>query len=322
MLAQNDAIVAVQANGAGINNLICQLVLEHAVLVDARLVCKRVGTHNGLVGLNHHACKSSHQLAAPVDLVQLDVGDGLVILDLTSQKRIVVALAHMQGHDNLLQGSIPSSLSDPIDGHLNLAGASLNGSQEVCYGHAEVIVAVHRDGNILNSLHIGPKVLNQIPELLWSCVANGVGDVDGSSSSLNGHRVQLSKEAPIGAEGVLSRKLYILHKAPGQSYHLLGDRQNLFPSLLELVLHVDITGCNKSMNSGELGALHSLGTSLNVVLRSPGQTTDDRRILQLAHCVRNGLDGLEVILRGNRESSLNDVHTQLGKLLGHLHLLL
>ena len=53
-LAQGDPVVG-EPDGAGINDFIGEPVFEHAVLMDARFMGKGIGTHNGLVGLHHHA---------------------------------------------------------------------------------------------------------------------------------------------------------------------------------------------------------------------------------------------------------------------------
>lgn len=47
---QHDAsiICSLQANGLGRHNFVRCLALEHAILMDARFVCKGIGTHNGL----------------------------------------------------------------------------------------------------------------------------------------------------------------------------------------------------------------------------------------------------------------------------------
>ena len=51
VLPEDDTVVVVDADGAGVNDLIRQLVLEHAVLVDAGLVREGVGAHDRLVRL-------------------------------------------------------------------------------------------------------------------------------------------------------------------------------------------------------------------------------------------------------------------------------
>jgi len=84
------------------------------------------------------------------------------------------------------------------------------------------------------------------------------------------------------------------------------------------VLHVDITRGNEGMNTGKRRVFHSLPARLNVLVQGPGQAADDGGINGIPHGLRNPFHGIEVPWAGNREASLDDVHTQPGQLPRHL----
>src|SRR5215217_7340185 len=106
-------------------------VLEHAVLVDARLVQKGVATDDGLVRGNLVACDVGDHAACVGELAGLDADIGPVEVRARGER-----------HYNLLQRGVPGSLSDAVDGHLNLAGPDLDPCERVGDGHPEVVMAV------------------------------------------------------------------------------------------------------------------------------------------------------------------------------------
>jgi hypothetical protein len=63
MLAQ-DQLVAAQADGLGLHDLIGHGIFEHAVLVNAGFVGKGIGADDRLVGLDHDAGDHAYQTAA------------------------------------------------------------------------------------------------------------------------------------------------------------------------------------------------------------------------------------------------------------------
>jgi hypothetical protein len=63
-------------------------------------------------------------------------------------------------------------------------------------------------------------------------------------------------------------------------------------------------------------SVESLPCSFDIVSPAPRQARND----WTGHIARYGLNSLKVAIRGNRESCLNDVHTQAVELLRHAQL--
>src|SRR5215204_2176567 len=117
-------------------------VLEHAVLVDARLVQKGVAPHDGLVRGNIVARYVGDHPARVGELAGLDADRGAVEVRARGER-----------HYDLLQRGIPCPLPDAVHGHLDLAGPALDPRERVGDCHPEVVVAVDREDTLLEGRH-------------------------------------------------------------------------------------------------------------------------------------------------------------------------
>src|SRR5215212_10272113 len=113
-------------------------VLEHAVLVDARLVQKGVTPDDGLVRRN---------------LVARDVGDHAArvgeLAGLDADIDAVEIGACGECHDDLLERGVPGPLPDAVDGDLDLAGPDLDACERVGDGYADVVMTMHREDALI-----------------------------------------------------------------------------------------------------------------------------------------------------------------------------
>ena len=120
-----------------------RLVLEHAVLVDARLVQKGVAPHDGLVRGN---------------IVARDIGDHAArvgeLAGLDAHPCVVEVRARGERHHDLLQRGVSGPLPDAVDGHLDLPGPDLDPRERVGDGHPEVVVAVDREDALPERGHL------------------------------------------------------------------------------------------------------------------------------------------------------------------------
>mmetsp|Transcript_43469 Transcript_43469/g.102266 ORF Transcript_43469/g.102266 Transcript_43469/m.102266 type:complete len:256 (+) Transcript_43469:851-1618(+) len=73
-LAQRDPIVG-EPNGARINDFVGEPVFQHSVLMDARFMRERIGTHNRLIGLHHHAGEIGDQARGLRDFLRTDCSE-------------------------------------------------------------------------------------------------------------------------------------------------------------------------------------------------------------------------------------------------------
>jgi len=79
-----------------------------------------------------------------------------------------------------LQSRIACSLSNAVDGALQLSGSCLGGGEKVGHGHAQVVVAMDWNGHVFDALDMLAQRVDELVELHWSRVAYGVWDVDRS----------------------------------------------------------------------------------------------------------------------------------------------
>ena len=132
------------AHVGGAHDLVSLGVGDDAVLVDAGLMGKGVGAHNGFAGGDGHAGDAGEQLAGLVDLAGIDAG-----------LRAVEIHPGMKGHDHFLQTGVAGPLADAVDGALHLGGARPDTGQGVGHSHAQVVVAVDGDIHVFHALHMG-----------------------------------------------------------------------------------------------------------------------------------------------------------------------
>mmetsp|Transcript_3284 Transcript_3284/g.6569 ORF Transcript_3284/g.6569 Transcript_3284/m.6569 type:complete len:255 (-) Transcript_3284:286-1050(-) len=181
---------------------------------------------------------------------------------------------------------------------------------------------MHRDRDILDALDVSPQVLDQRLKLGRCGVAYRVRHVERSRPSLDSNRVDLSEKRPVTAERILRAELDIIHKRLGVRHHLLSDLKHLLPGLLQLVFHVNVTGSNEGVNARKRRRLDRLGAPRNVALGGTREPADDGGVLHVPDHLRDLVHSQEVIVGRDGEARLDDVHAELGELLGHLHLLL
>ena len=116
-------------------------MLQYAVLVDTGRVCKRISTHNGLIGLHRHVHQLRHQPARAIDQWGHDVGvhrNGLVAFD---------------GHHHFLQGGIAGALANAVDGYFYLPCSLLHAGHGIGRSHAQVVVAMCSDDGSVDIGH-------------------------------------------------------------------------------------------------------------------------------------------------------------------------
>ena len=319
-LAQGDAVVA-QADGAGINDLVGETVLEHAILVNARFVGKGIGPHDRLIGLHRHAGEIRHQPRGFGDLLGVHRREWCGALGRTAQKGVVVAAAHMQRHHQLFERSIAGPLTDAIDGAFQLAGTIFDRLKKVGHRQAEVVMAVHRNHGLIDIGNTAIDAGDQLTELRGCGIAHCVGNVDRGGTGFDGGLDHLMHVVGITAAGVLAGELNIVDERAGIGDHLAGDGEHLSAGFAQLVLEVDVAGGDEGVDAAVGGGGHSLGAGFDVAPGSAGQAADHRAIGG-ADAGGDALHGVEIAAAGEGETGLDDVHPQTGQLLGDRQLFL
>ena len=106
------------ADRFGPHDFVGQLVLEHAVLVNAGFVRERIGADNRLVGRHRDADDRRQRVAGRHEALRVDagaMGQGVG--------------AHLQRHHDFFERGIAGALADAVDGAFDLARARLDGGE-------------------------------------------------------------------------------------------------------------------------------------------------------------------------------------------------
>ena len=304
VLAQHHGVFG-NAHIGGAHDLIGQGVGQHTVLVNAGLMGKGIGAHDGLAGLDGNTGDVAQELAGAVDLLRVDAG-----------LRLIEGSSGLQRHGDLFQTCVARPLADAVDGALHLGGAGPDALQRVGNGHTQIVVAVDGDVHILDAVHILPQVADQIVHLLGGGVAHGVGDIQCGGAGGNGPLIAPGQELPIGAGGVLGRELNIVAVVLGIGHHFADALEDLLAAHLQLIFHVDVAGGQEHMDAGVLCALHRVPGNVDIALGTAGKACHHR----LFHRSGDGLHAFMIHGGGNGKARLNDIHTQLFQLFGHFDL--
>ena len=178
------------------HDLVGQRVLDHAVLVDARLVGERVAADDRLVGLDREPGQVADQPRRR--RVICSVWTPLTELGELGRPR-------PEGHDDLLERRVAGPLAEAVDRDLDLARAGLDRGERVRRREPEVVVAVDADRRVAaDEVDDAP---DERPELGRDRVADGVGDVDRRRAGLDDGLVDLEQEVDVGPRGVLGAEL-------------------------------------------------------------------------------------------------------------------
>ena len=301
-------LAAGQAHRLRGHDLVGQRVLDHAVLVDPRLVGKRVRAHHGLVRLDRESRQVAHQPAGGGDVLRLD----------TAQQLRELGGAGPQGHDHLLEGGVAGAFAKPVDRDLHLARAGLDGGKGVRGRQPQVVVAVDRDrGAGSDQLD---DATDKRGELGWDRIPDRVGDVDRGGAGAHHRLVDGEQEGRVGAGGVLGRELDLrvatqLLPSVADPADRLGER--LVARHPQLVLEVDVRGRDEDVEVRTLRDPDRLHRLLRIAVAAAGERGDR----DAPDLLRDPVDRLPVARRGGGEAGLDDVHVEADQLAGDLQLL-
>ncbi len=226
VLAEHDRVLR-DTDGFRSHDLVGFLVGHYAVLVDACLVCERICTDDRLGRCNSNAGNGLDHAACTVDLGGLDVAADTEVIG-----------TGLERHDALLHGGVACALADAVDGALDLVNTGFNACQRVCNCHAEVVVHVAGQDYVLDTLGVLTQILDAGCVLLRNHVADGIRNVDGSSTGLDGGFHNAAQEVEVGAGCVLSGELDIRAELLGEGYVVRYGLEHLLRRHLQLVLHV------------------------------------------------------------------------------------
>ena len=141
--------------------------------MDAGRVREGVRADDGLVGLDQNAGHGGDHARGLVNLLGANIS-----------LQAVGVPARVQGHDDFFQRRVAGAFADAVDGAFDLPRARAGGGEGVGRRHAEVVVAVGGQRDVLGAGDVVQDARKQRPVLLRGHIARGVGDVDDGRAGL------------------------------------------------------------------------------------------------------------------------------------------
>ena len=271
-------------------------VLEHPVDVYPGFVREGVVPHDGLVVRDRNAGDPGDQFGRVADALGVHVGGDVV--------------ERHEAEDHLFQCRVARPFAQTIDADMDLAGPLPYGRQGVGHGQSEVVVAVDRQGHF-GELHNFP---DQVLHRRRRHGAHRVRQVDLVNPGILDGGMHLPEEPDVGPGSVLAGHLHGETVGLGVLHRIHRPVQYLLPGHLELVLEMDVRGGDERVHVVEPAVQHRIDIG-------PGRSG------QAAHpCFEveghDLPDGLPFTGRGDRESRLDDIDTEVAQGGRDLHLVI
>ena len=214
---------------------------------------------------------------------------------------------HPDAHHHLFHGRVAGALAEAVDGALDLRGAVLHARQRQCRCHAQVVVAMDGNGDVLDAAHVFHEVLDALAELAGQAVARGVGDVHNGCAGIDDRLDHLCQKRVIGTAGVFGVELHVLDVLLRIGHGRDGALDALVLGDAELVVDMAGADADTRMDTGALSVLQSLGGAVDVLFHRTGQA-HDRGVI--ACQLGDSANALEVAGTGDRKARFDDVDVQ------------
>ena len=185
VFSQNE-LCSRSANGFRSHDFVAEWIREHAMLVNAGGVRKRIFANHRLVWLWP---ETDHSRQLPTGRVKQFCFDAGLVL------QTIAANSHH--HRDFFESCIACALADAVDRALHLACASVNASQSIGHRESQVVVAVHRDYRLIDVAHFLAEVRDEGAVLCRQRVPDRIGNVQRRSSSLDRGLQNLAKKVKV-----------------------------------------------------------------------------------------------------------------------------
>ena len=199
---------------------------------------------------------------------------------LTAVRRPMSAARVCEQHHDLLERRVAGALADAVDRALDLAGAGAHAGKRVGDREAEVVVAVHRQHDVVQRRHQLVEARQPGAVLVRHRVADGVGDVDRARALLDRRGDDLGGELDLRARRVHRRELDVLDELARVRDGGARLPEHVLARRLQLVDDVDVGGRDERVDARPRGVADGVGGRVDVGelgAREPG----DHRALDL-----------------------------------------
>ena len=295
MFAKYQPIIGRNADARRVHDFIGLPRFQEAILMDAGFVQEAVGAGNRLHRRDFNAGNGADQFRGFIDFFGNDIGLGLIKI-----------LTRIQRHHHFFQRSITGALAETIHRHFDLRCARQHAGQRIGGRHAQIIMAVQGNVHLLHPAHVLLQITNQFKIFLRQSKAHGIWHVNHRRPRLDHRRIHLHQKIPIGARRILAGKLHIIDKSLRIRHHFHRPCQTLLARDFQLVLKVNIAGCDKRMNPRMFGIFKRLRRAFNIAFHRARQRTDNRLFDRFSH----GLHRLEIAIGSNGKARFDHVHAQ------------
>ena len=192
MLAQHQ-LVRRDADVLGLHDLVGELVLQHAVLMDSGFVRERVVADDRLVGRHRLSDHLRQQPRGRVDLARVDA---------RSDAHQVVARLHR--HHDFFHRAVARALADSVDRAFDLTRAVAHRRQRIRDRQPEIVVTVRAPDDLVGAGNFLAHVREHPAEFFGDRVAGSVGQIDHGRARANHLTANVDHVIPVGARRVLA----------------------------------------------------------------------------------------------------------------------
>ena len=259
VFSQYQRIIFTQADIFGTDDLVGLLVLKHTILVDTALMSEGILSYDCLIRLGFDTRNSGNKPAGGVDLFGVDVG-----CEITED-----IVSDLQRHDDLLKRGVPGTLTQTVDGTLDLSGTVDDRFKGVGHTEPKIVVIVYGDDG--SAFDILAHLLDHRTDLKRQTEAYRIGKIDRGRTCFDDCIGDLFHEADIRSSCILAAELHILDESTCIGDGIDGALDHFIGFHLELMLHVDRTCGDESMNALVSGLGDRLSCCLDIPLQSSGK---------------------------------------------------
>ena len=282
-------------------------MFQHAVLVDAALVGEGVPPDDGLVVLHREVRRRGDEFRGAGQHGGVDAG---------GERQHVAPGADR--HDDLLERGVAGALADAVDGAFDLPRAALEPGQGVGDRKPEVVVAMDGEHGLVGVGHPLADGAENRPVLVGGGKADGVRQVDRRRSGPDRRLDAAAQVLGLGAGRVHRGPFHVLDQVAGLGDGRSDDLQHVLLRLAHLVSEMDRGRRDEGVNARPARPAHRLSGPGDVGADGTGEAGNGSVLDPLG----NQRDRLEIAVRGNGKSGLDDVDAHRVQEIGDLDLFL
>src|SRR5258708_37160107 len=142
--------------------------------MDAGLMGEGVASDDGFVGLYGDAGDFAEQLARGKKMLG---GDARLVW--------IAIVTDAHGHDDLFKRRVAGPLTNPVDGAFDLAGSGGDRGHGIGDRHAEIVMTMGGDSDVLDSLDAAADGCDQLAEFRRDGIADGIQSIERRSSGFD-----------------------------------------------------------------------------------------------------------------------------------------